>query len=124
MYWVDVALITFSCVAANHLGLVAAIEGAAGHSIPIANCPKCLCFWANICYGLFADQPILLVLSTAFLSAYLASWMELGMAYIDKQFTRIYETLYTPADTSKSSATTSNLADPDSTLPDLPENKK
>ena len=51
MNTLDVLMITFSAVAANHLGLVVAIERKVKHRLPIIDCPKCLTFWTVIGYG-------------------------------------------------------------------------
>lgn len=92
----EVAMILFSCVAVNHLGLVATIEGIVKHRIPIINCPKCLTFWAVMAYGLleigFSNIP--LVLAVGFLCSYLSKWLHLFFAYIDKLFDRFYDTIY------------------------------
>lgn len=99
------SLILFSSVAANHLGLVAAVEGVIRHRLPIVNCPKCLTFWATLGYGcsvccdsiaalpsvLPAALPLLLAQS--FLAAYLAIWLELLMFTIDTIYNRLYDTL-------------------------------
>ena len=93
----EVAMILFSCVAVNHLGLVATIEDIIRHRIPIVDCPKCLTFWAVLTYGLlkigFTDIP--LVLAVGFLCAYLAKWFHLLMAYIDILFNMLYDKIYT-----------------------------
>ena len=98
-----VSLILFSSVAANHLGLVAAVEEVIRHRLPILNCPKCLTFWATLGYGcsvccdsiaalpsaLPAALPLLLAQS--FLAAYLAIWLELLMFTIDTLYNSIYD---------------------------------
>ena len=73
---------------------------------------------------MFAHETFFVTTATAFLCAYLSSWLELGMAFIDIQFNRIYETLYPSADATDTSATTDDAADADSALPHLSENKK
>ena len=98
-------MILFSAVAANHLGLVAAVERVLGHSIPVVNCPKCLTFWSVLAYGLAAEMPdsgaacLPSVTATALLCAYLASWLELLMGFADTLYNRIYEQIYPTADT-------------------------
>lgn len=94
MTWNEVVMIWFSCVAANHLGLVAAIEETIEHSLPIMNCPKCLTFWALMGYGMFAHENIFVTTATSFLFAYLASWLELGMGFIDTLYMMLYEKIY------------------------------
>lgn len=86
---VTVAGIVFSCVAANHLGLVGAVESLVGRSLPILNCPKCLTFWSVLFY-MFLHGTIADALATAFLCAYSATWLELGMYFIDNQYLRLY----------------------------------
>ena len=98
-----VSLILFSSVAANHLGLVAAVEGVIRHRLPILNCPKCLTFWATLTYGCFvccdsiAALPSVLpavlprLLAQSFLAAYLAIWLELLMFTIDTLYNRLYD---------------------------------
>lgn len=97
----SVALILFSCVAANHLELVATIEKIVGHELPVINCPKCLTFWSVVIYGvaeadssLFTLHSSLTIVAVAFLSAYLAIWLELLMFSIDTLYNRIYDKLY------------------------------
>lgn len=91
------ALILFSCVAANHLGLVATIEKIVRHRLPVINCPKCLTFWSTLAYGGLsgdglAANPLALprLLAIAFLCSYLAIWLELLMYAIDTLYNRIY----------------------------------
>ena len=84
-----VAGIVFSCVAANHLGLVGAVETLVGKSLPIVNCPKCLTFWSVLLY-MIIRTPITDALATAFLCAYAATWVELAMYFIDTQYMKLY----------------------------------
>jgi len=55
------------------------------------------------------------VLAISFLSAWAAIWLDLMMGMIDKLYTRIYDALYTTADT----ADTDTLGATD-TVPDVP----
>ena len=95
----DMLLILFSCVAANHLGLVATIEKVTGRRLPVVNCPKCLSFWATLTYGCsvccdsIAALPSAIpsVLALAFLAAYAAIWLELIMFSIDILYNSIYD---------------------------------
>lgn len=102
----DMLLILFSCVAANHLGLVAAIEKAISRRLPVINCPKCLSFWATLIYGLLTSifgcsvccdsvaalpSAIPSVLALSFLAAYAAIWLELIMFSIDTLYNSIYD---------------------------------
>ena len=99
MDWTDIACIVFSCVTANHLGLVSKIEEIYGESLPVVNCPKCFSFWSVMAYGMvycFSNGDIspIMVLAISFLSAYFALWLELFMGYIDYLYSRIYDTIY------------------------------
>ena len=112
MNWLDVLLITFSAVAANHLGLVAAVEGVIRHKLPIVNCPKCAAFWSVLVYGiavgiyfsLFTIHFSLIILAAAFLSAWSAIWLDLFMGIIDKLYIKVYDTLYPTTDTTDTDA--------------------
>ena len=100
-----VSLILFSSVAANHLGLVAAVEGVIRHRLPVLNCPKCLAFWATLGYlfvgindmvarpcGIVAWlKAVVVILAVSFLAAYLAIWLELLMFTIDTLYNSIYD---------------------------------
>ena len=99
MDWSEVVLITFSCVAANHLGLVAAVEGILKHSIPIVNCPKCLTFWTLMICGILERDNFFVTTATSFLFSYLATWLNLLFAIIDTQYNRIYDKIYSTTDT-------------------------
>ena len=122
MCWFDVVLITFSAVAANHLGLVAAVENIIRHSLPILNCIKCAAFWGVIVYGvavanssLFTLHSSLQLLATAFLSAWSAVWLDLFMGLIDKLYIKVYDTIYPTADTTDADALGAH-----DTMPDMP----
>ena len=102
MDWRDVAAIVFACTAANHLGLIAAIERIIKRRLPVVNCPKCLTFWSAMAYGIvtlscsslqdiFAAIPRLC--ATSLLSSYLAIWLELLMYLIDTFYNMIYGTV-------------------------------
>ena len=106
MNWLDVLMIVFSATAANHLGLVAAVESVVRHSLPIMNCPKCAAFWSVIVYGvavanssLFTLHSSLQILAVAFLSAWLAVWLDLLMGIIDQLYIKLYDTIYPTTDT-------------------------
>lgn len=111
MEWNEVAMIVFSCVTANHLGLVAAIEGVIRHRLPIVNCGRCFSFWSVMIYGcltsihLFGDiHEMVGIVAASFLSAYAATWLQLLFAFIDKQYNRIYGKIYPTADTADDGA--------------------
>ena len=101
MDWMDIVCILFTCTAANHLGLVGAVEGVAKREIPIVNCPKCLTFWVTLVWGLFfpSGEPsgtvtVMGMLAISFLNAYLAIWLELLMGFIDTLYLKVYEKVY------------------------------
>ena len=83
MIAVDIASILIACVAANHLGLISAIEKITGLRLYIIDCPKCFTFWATLAYGIESHQDFLPMLAVSFFCAYLAIWLELGMGMID-----------------------------------------
>lgn len=95
MVWSDVAMILFSCVAANHLGLVHAFEAVAKRKLPIVNCPRCLSFWCVLAYMVFTLNGIIVSFATSFLCAALAPWVELLMGFTDKKFNELYDKIYT-----------------------------
>ena len=119
MNWLDVLMIVFSAVAANHLGLVAAAESVVHHRLPVLNCPKCAAFWLVLAYGLgyeicftttrhFVDvndmvayhfEYILKLIAVAFLSAWSAVWLDLLMGIIDQLYIKVYDTIYPATDT-------------------------
>lgn len=102
MDWLNIPVITFSAVAVNHLGLVAAIERTLKHRLPIVNCPKCLTFWTVAGYGTLSGlrdpEDILTVCAAALLAAWAAAWCELAMGYTDRLYLRCYEQIYPAAD--------------------------
>ena len=107
MNWLDVLMIVFSATAANHLGLVAAVESVVRHRLPIMNCPKCAAFWSVIVYGvaveiyfsLFTVHFYLTLFAAAFISAWLAVWLDLLMGIIDQLYIKLYDTIYPTTDT-------------------------
>lgn len=94
MNWFDVAMILFSCVAANHLGLVNAIEKVINKRLPIFNCPRCLSFWSVLAYMIFAPNGVIVSVATSFLCASLAHWVSLIMGFTDKLFNELYDKIY------------------------------
>lgn len=115
-------MLTFSCVAANHMGLIDAIERVIRHQIPIANCPKCFTFWSVLFTTSFSGWNMIEALAISFLFAYTASWLELGMGFIDSLFNRLYEKIYSASDTGDTAATDADIEHPESPLSDLPKN--
>lgn len=99
MDWIDIVSIVFACTAANHLGLVTAIEEVFDMELPIINCPRCFTFWSILCYGcckiVTNGAEMVEVLAISFLCAWAAIWVELGMGYIDTLYTKLYEKIYT-----------------------------
>lgn len=104
MNWNEAAMIMFSCVAVNHLGLVAAIEDIVRRSLPVINCPKCLTFWCILAYMMlhvgFADMPK--VIAASFLFAYLSLWLQLLLAFTDRLFNYLYDKIHPTTDTADS----------------------
>lgn len=94
MYWSDVAMILFSCVAANHLGLVHAIEEITDRELPIMNCPRCFSFWCVLFYMIFVSHSIIMSVATSFLCAALAPWIELLIGFTDNLYNKLYDTIY------------------------------
>lgn len=109
MFLIYGILIAFICAAANHLGLVAAIEAVIRHKLPIINCPKCSTFWLTYIvnfvmmdYSSGTDPVLRAVIpgaACALASSYLAIWMELLMGYVDVLYNKVYEQIYSTADT-------------------------
>lgn len=98
----EIASIVFASTAANHLGLVAAIEDTVRFRLPVVNCPKCLAFWLTMAYGGYvccdaiADAPaaIVTLLAVSFLAAWSAVWLDLAMGLIDKIYLYAYGKIY------------------------------
>ena len=101
VHWIDIAGIVFACTAANHLGLIQAVETVIHRRLLIVSCVKCLTFWAVLVYELwrvgFSDIPTVLAIS--FLSAWSAIWLDLFMGIIDKLYLKIYGKIYPTANT-------------------------
>lgn len=90
----EIAMLTFSCVSANHLGLIGAVEKLLHKSIPVVNCPKCCTFWTILLTTYTSGWNMISALAVAFLSAYLSLWLNLLLAFIDTKFNHLYDTLY------------------------------
>ena len=106
--WTDIAMIIFSAVAVDHLGLVRAVEGVLHIELPVINCCKCLSFWTVLFY---ADMPLTERIAVSFLMAYIAVWLELAWGYVDILYERIYDKIYTTED--NQTAADSDEADSD-----------
>ena len=91
---IDALLIVFSCVAANHLGLVKAIETVTNCHLLIVNCPRCLSFWCLLVSGMIEGGSATDIIAIAFVGAWLAPWMELAMGYTDTLFDACYDKIY------------------------------
>ena len=98
MYLSDVAMILFSCVAANHLGLVHAIEEITDRELPIVNCPRCFSFWCVLFYMIFVSHSIIMSVATSFLCAALAPWVKLFMGLSDKIYNDLYDKIFATTD--------------------------
>lgn len=97
--WSDIAMLTFSCVAANHLGLVAAVEGVLKRSVPVVNCPKCFTFWTVLFTTYLSGWNMVAALAVSFLSAYLSLWVQLLMAFIDRIYNNLYDKIFSTDNT-------------------------
>jgi len=104
MNWIDIACLLFSAVSANHLGLVSAIEDILDRSLIIVNCARCLSFWSVLIFTVATGWNPVEAVAVSFLSAYAATWLQLAMAIIDKQFGKIYDTIYPTTDTADDGA--------------------
>lgn len=90
----DVAMLVFTAVMINHLGLIEAVEKVIKHKIPIMNCCKCLSFWLVLAYMLFNGYTVINSVATSFLCAWLATWFELLLGGIDIFYMKVYENFY------------------------------
>ncbi len=101
MNWMDIAGIVFTCTAANHLGLIQAIQTVTKcNQLPIVSCVKCFSFWAVLCYCLVGGLSVITSLAISFLCAWSAIWLDLFMGIIDKLYIKVYDTIYATADAS------------------------
>ena len=91
----DVAMLVFTAVMINHLGLIEAVEKIINHEIPIVNCCKCLSFWSVLAYMLLTGHGFITCIATSFLCAWAATWIELLFGIIDYYYCKIYENFYT-----------------------------
>lgn len=98
---IDVAMLVFTAVMINHLGLIEAVEEIIKHDIPIVNCCKCLSFWLVLAYMIFNGYGVINSIATSFLCAWAATWFELLFGIIDYYYMRIYENFYTKTTNAK-----------------------
>lgn len=101
--WTDIACIVFTCVTANHLGLVKAVEDHYNTELPIINCVKCFTFWCTLIYTTLTLRDAIPVFAISFLASYSAMWLELLEGYIDTLYNGIYEKIYQSADNAPAS---------------------
>lgn len=94
-------MILFSCVAANYLGLIQAIEKTIGRKIPVVNCSRCFSFWLVFLWSLFTTKRILSSVAVAFLCSILAPWLEISLGLIDSIYNELYDKIFTTAKSSK-----------------------
>lgn len=98
---IELICIVFACTAANHLGLVQAIEIVTVRSLYVVNCPKCFSFWAVFAYSLWcvgvSDIP--LAFAVSFLSSWSAVWLDLLMGIMDYLYQEIYDKIYPATNT-------------------------
>ena len=86
-----VALVAVSCVLAIHMGLVDAIGETLHLRLRIISCTKCLTFWATLALGALRGWGVIVSVATAFVSAYLALWLDLALTYMAMYYNRWYE---------------------------------
>lgn len=91
-------MIVFACVAINHLGLVATIEGIIRRRLIIVNCPKCLSCWTVLIYELINGMALVPAVALALLSAWAAMWLHLFMAITDRIYDKVYDKIYSATD--------------------------
>ncbi len=130
MAWDDIAMITFVCTAANHMGLVDAVEGTIRHKLPIVNCCKCATFWTTLLYGFLTchGDGVMAVMATSFLASMCAVWLELLMGFIDSLYDKAYgrifdKTAVTTADKHEGSATAEDADNTKDTVPEMQLNE-
>lgn len=84
---VSVALVSFCCIMFIHLGLGDAISKVLRIDFVLFRCVKCLNFWMVLCYTfLFVKLSLIGSLSVAFLTSYIALWIDLLLAKIAKVY--------------------------------------
>jgi hypothetical protein len=110
----DIAGIVFACTAANHLGLIRAIQTVAKcNQLPIVSCVKCFSFWTVLCYCLVGGLSVITSLATSFFCAWSAIWLDLFMGIIDHLYIKIYEQIYPTTNTTDTDALSAADAVPD-----------
>ena len=114
-------MLTFACVAANHMGLISAAESMLGRKIPVLNCPKCCTFWSVLWLSVLSGRNMVSALALSFLCAYIAIWLELFMGYIDTLYNRLYEKIYSATDTDNSNTADADVGNTNNKLSDMQE---
>jgi hypothetical protein len=100
MNLLDIAGIVFACTAANHLGLIQAIQMVTKcNQLPIISCVKCFSFWTVLCYCLIGGSGVITSFAISFLCAWSAVWLDLFMGIIDHLYIKVYEKIYPTANT-------------------------
>lgn len=112
-FW-DIAGIVFTCTAANHLGLIRAVQMVTKcNRLPIVSCVKCFSFWAVLIYCLVGGLSVITSLAISFLSAWSAIWLDLFMGIIDRLYIKVYDTIYPATGTADADATDARDTVPD-----------
>lgn len=110
MCWIDIALLMLSCVLANHMGLISAVEKLIGHDLPVLNCVKCSTFWFVLLLCLINKFGIIASCAISFLASYVAIWLELLFGIVDKCYEKVYNKTY--KDTADATTESSYYSDP------------
>lgn len=86
-----VAMLVLSCVMVIHLGLVDAVLRVLGlrSDMPLVTCPKCLTFWTVLVYAVIAHTSLTASVATAFVSCYIAVWLDLFLGIMDLAYERL-----------------------------------
>ena len=118
--WMDIALLTLSCVLANHMGLINAVENVIKHRLPILNCVKCSTFWFSLFFCLLNNYNLIMSVAISFLLSYFAIWLELLFGFIDSCYEKTYKSIYKDSEatsSTKEDSDNSNSKSAESALP-------
>lgn len=122
--WLDIAMIVYAVTAANHMGLIDAVEKTVGFKLPIVNCCKCGSFWTTLVYGVVCQASIgvIAIVAISFFAALCAVWLELLMGFLDTKYYKAYERIYntsafTEANGNKDNSKADTKGDTKATLP-------
>lgn len=109
----NVFLLILVCVLSNHMGLILAIEEIIKHKIPILNCVKCSTFWSVILFLLLNSIDVIPSVAFAFISSYIAIWLELVFGIIDFYYGKVFSKIYSAEEdkTSEESSDNDNSKD-------------